>query len=225
MGHRLNLILIGGLLWAASGCCCYDQCCNYGGCGYNYSACNYGCNYGYNYGAGYNTVSTGGYNTTPTTAQVPAYTTAQNNTSSSFIAGKHSKHKATAGSMNNYAPNSYVPNNNGMNGYAMQGGMVPPQNYAGTGMEYGSPCPCESSEFPMETYMQDANGMAMPMEGMVYDASNMPMPLMTAPSTIESTETNSGLPKPGELIPATQPQIGFPTTTDGRPLVPPAPEP
>ena len=195
MRYRLNLILFGGLIWVATGCCCcYDQCCNQ-------SACNYPLP-SYGYGGGYNTVATGGY------------TAAQTTGNSSYVASNQTNYNATAGGMNNYAPAGGT-----QTAYNNQAAMPQQQNF-----NSGNPCPCESGEMSGSTYMQDANGMPIPMDGMVYDASTMPMQMMTAPAATE-TETSSGLPKPGELFPVPQPEIGIPTSTDGRPLVPPAPEP
>ena len=191
MRYRLHLILLGGLMWAATGCCCYDPCC----CSYN--ACNYPLP-SYGYGVGYNTVSTGVATSTGVS------TTALSTGNSSYIAGNQSKYSATAGGVTNYQPTTspqayYPPTNGTTTAYNSQGVMMPQQSYVGDMTQYGNLCPCESSDIPMGTYMQDANGMPIPMEGMVYDASNAPMPLTTMPATPEA-DAKSGSPKPGELI-------------------------
>ncbi|TWU06806.1 hypothetical protein CA54_52050 [Symmachiella macrocystis] len=194
MRYRLNLILFGSLIWVATGCCCcYDQCCNYGGYGYTPTA--------YNYGGGYNTVATTGNAKTQATGN------------SSYVASNQSNYNATTGAVNNYAPvnGTYTAANNQT---------IMPQQQSSTS---GNLCPCETSDFS-STIMQDVNGTPMPMEGMVYDASDMYMPMMTAPPTT-AAELKTETTKPGELIPVPQPEIGIPTSTDGRPLVPPAPAP
>ncbi len=195
MRYRLNMILFGSLIWVATGCCCcYDQCCNYGGYGYTPTA--------YNYGGGYNTVATTGNTMTQATGN------------SSYVASNQTNYNATAGAVNNYAPvnGTYTTPNNQT---------IMPQQQSSTN---GNLCPCETSDFSSETIMQDVNGMSMPMEGVVYDASDMYMPMMTAPPTT-AAELKTESTKPGELIPVPQPEIGIPTSTDGRPLVPPAPAP
>jgi hypothetical protein len=199
MRYRLNLILFGGLIWVATGCCCgYDQCCNYGGYGYPATS--------YNYGGAYNTVATAGNTTGNSTMQATG--------SSSYVASNQTNYNATAGAVNNYTPTNgtYTANNNQVT--------IPQQQ----NISSGNLCPCDSSNFSGGTYMQDANGTLMPMDGMEYNASSMYMPTMTA-SPATATETKSETAKPGELIPVPQPKIGIPTNTDGLPLVPPAPAP
>lgn len=230
MRSWLNLTLFGSLIWAAAGCCCYDPCCYYGG--YNYPVTSY------NYGGGYNTVATGGYNAASTNTYSTA--TAQTSAASTYVAGNQSKFSNTNTGLTNYAPtnqfaanNNYAATGNYHNGnvvaYQPQQTTVTPQFQGNMAMSGGSPCPpcpCESTGMTSGgLFMQDANGQMIPMEGMVYDASVMPSPMMTVPES-DATEPShdSAEAKPGQLVPVPQPQIGIPTSTDGRPLVPPAPE-
>jgi len=273
MRFCLRLTLLSSLLWAATGCCCYDPCC------YSYNSCGtYGYGNGYavssynNYGMGYNTVST-----------APTATTVQTAGNQTYIAGAQSKYNPTSGSMTNYSggampqggtttaynynpSNPMLPplnNNNsgmmttGMSSTSSTNAMATSSTMMSGGVPYGEPCNCDcecGSEMITGgvidggvidggiidggvidggVIMQDANGNPIPMEGMVYDASTFPMTVNTVPDgqkiTTEKSATEQQTqaeqtavpPQPGELVPV--PEIGIPTSSDGRPLVPPAP--
>jgi hypothetical protein len=115
MKFWLNWGLVGSLLWAATGCCCYDRCGNgYGGNGYG--------NYGYP--STYNTVPTGGYS-----AMAQNQTQGQNQTQTTAING------ATGMQQQNYSSGQMA---NLPTGTTMNSTMMPSQSGTPCPCETGS---------------------------------------------------------------------------------------